>query len=70
MNCPKCRKLCSTYCNDGGSSVCDKCAIVFHYCLKGVKYDSPVPSMCPECKICNQIHRDMCNIITYFSQNH
>ena len=51
MNCPNCKKEASSTLNDGGSSACGYCKIVFHKCVGGrIKYDSPGPSLCPICK--------------------
>jgi len=36
--------------NDGGSHSCNSCEVLFHYCVNGVKYGSPGPKMCGECK--------------------
>ena len=54
MNCPRCLKPVSNgiICNDGGSNHCNNCKLNFHFCANGtVKYGSPGPLMCTDCKI-------------------
>jgi len=48
--CPECQQIIHTIVNDGGSMSCSDCGIIFHYCNGKIKYGSPGPSMCPDCK--------------------
>lgn len=53
MKCPKCLKeVDNSICQDGGSRHCSNCEIKFHYCSETVKYGSPGPGICPDCKNC------------------
>jgi hypothetical protein len=36
--------------NDGGSHACNSCDVLFHYCSNGVKYGSPGPKLCNDCR--------------------
>ena len=72
--CPECHETVTIFVNDGGSHYCSNCKITFHYCNKGIKYGSPGPSLCNDCKLkhsnCNihtitDIHTITTNIINY-----
>ena len=51
--CPQCHKEPGyIYLNDGASHDCKHCKTVFHYCAchDAVKYGSPGPLMCEDCR--------------------
>ncbi len=57
--CPRCLPLASYYkndglaimANDGGSTSCKRCRVLFHWCSENlVRYGSPGPLMCLDCK--------------------
>ena len=51
--CPQCHKdPGGIVYNDGGSHSCQHCKTKFHYCAsyEAVKYGSPGPSMCEDCR--------------------